>query len=163
MLVYHLIIWYFVLRPNFLFVWTVQNSFRAFYNKTSVNIGNKSTQVSTRWPWSKWQLSIWSLLWGWNRGVNCSDEESGKRKGRPSGCHKVATNWVWSERGSYTGVFKIERCYSFGKTRRFFGMKGNPLPAGACYTKWPSYGVPTESLKLSELTNTVLLPSPGVG
>jgi len=32
-----------------------------------------------------------------------------------------------------------------------FGRMGNQLPAGTCYTKWPSCGVATESLKLSEL------------
>jgi hypothetical protein len=84
--------------------------------------------------------------------VNCSDDESGKRKGGPFGCHKVPTNWVRSERGSCTGGLKIQPCRSFGKCgRRFFGRMGNQLPAGTCYTKWPSCGVATESLKLSEL------------
>ena len=85
--------------------------------------------------------------------VNCSDEESGKRKGRSFGCHKVPTNWVRSERGELCRRLQdtamLEFRLSLGK--RLFGRTSNPLPTGTCCTKWPSCGVATESLKLSEL------------
>ena len=53
---------------------------------------------------------------------------------------------VVPEGSRYSHVGVLVKC-----RRRFFSRMGNPLPAGTCYTKWPSCGVVTESLKLSEL------------